>query len=131
MGFDIYISLNMMMCSITGKPFYHGAHPETGAFAAVYGYPDAIVPEELRKYLMGRGRHFVAYTRQVEFDDLGLNVSVDQFLERYPSWEEVYQSDEVSEETLDSWNEENHNAFKKLLEWCLESGFDYRVSWSY
>ena len=121
----------MMICSITGKPFYHGTHADTGAFAAIYGYPDVTVPEELRKYLMGRGRHFVAYTRSLELDDLGLNVSVDQFLEKFPSWEELYQHDEISEETLDYWNEEDHAKFKKLLEWCLESGLDYRVSWSY
>lgn len=131
MGFDIYITLSMMMCNKTGKPFYHGTDPVTGRFAAIYGYPDTVVPENLRKYLIGRGHLFGAYTKQLELDELGFNVGVDQFLGNYPSWEDVMNHEEFRDDELEYWNEDDHENFQKLLKWCVASGLDYHVTWSY
>ena len=126
MGFDIYISLNLHMCPEQGKPFYYKYNQKEKTTEKVYEMPTLDVPKPLRKYLQGRGHLFHAYTDVFNERDV-FEACVEQFLEYYPSWEEVSKHEEVP----DYWDEEDHTNFKKLLEWCSVQDCSFHVSWSY
>lgn len=130
MGFDIYISISFMMCPETGKPyvFRKGAK---GHLERSYDLPVLEVPTHLRKYLVGRGHLFSAYTEDLEAEGMGFSVSVDQFLENLPTWERVQESIYYRDDEPDAWNEDDHNGFKDLLEWCMDQELGFTVSWSY
>ena len=121
MGFDINIEMVLSMCKVTGKPYYLGAN-----FEHIYDIGDIVVPEHLKEYLVGRGPVFHAYTSDFNYENR-YNVSVYEFLEHYPSWEDVHKE----YEDHDYWTEDDHNKFKELLEWCKKQCVDFRVSWSY
>ena len=123
MGFDIHVTLTLLMCEETGKPFYYGVNGK------VYGLPSVEVPPHLIQYLVGRGHHFYSYTKVLEIEDLGFNVSAGTFLRYYPTWEDVTGDEEYSEDN--DWTEDDHNNFKALLEWCENSGYCFNVMWSY
>ena len=127
MGFDILITLDLGMCPETGKPFYYSSEH----FEKVYTLPPIEVPEDLRRYLEGRGRHFHAYTDTFN-DQLVFETTIERFVEEYPSWEDLMVSDEYREDILDcEWTEEDHNTFLKLLKWCMHQPVCFRISWSY
>ncbi len=130
MGFDICITLNLMMCPETGKPFAYGSDPVTGQFTKLYDFSNLVVPEHLRPYLSGRGHLFHAYTDHLQHDNPGLEVDLQEFLEFYPSWEDVQTHSSYDKED-DYWQEEDHTKFKELLEWCAKSPYNFNVCWSY
>ena len=121
MGFDITIEMDLCMCQQTGKPYYYGK-----GFEKIYDISSIVVPEDLREYLVGRGPVFHAYTSEFNYEDR-YDVSVSEFLEHYPSWEEI----KKEYEDHDYWVEDDHNKFKELLEWCEKQRVSFRVSWSY
>lgn len=122
MGFDLFIHLKLTMCENTGKPYYFDK-----SLVKKYDYPEINIPEELRKYLYGRGHFFHAYVDPIEDQDIGFEVDVCEFLDSFPDWKEVTEHDRYD----DYWTEEDHNNFKALLE-CLESlPYPFSVSWSY
>ena len=124
MGFDIKVEMVMSMCTETGKPCYYGKD-ENGFYQRFYTLPNITVPEDLREYLTGRGRHFHTYTRNAELQ-WGLSASVNFLLEKYPSWEEVKRENEGT-----WWTEKDHEGFKKLLQWCDMQDVFFMVTWSY
>lgn len=129
MGFDINIEMVLHMCNKTGKPYYYNYSKEIG-LTRMYEIPSIEVPEHLRKYLVGRGTFFHAYTESFNLQDI-YQTSADQFLEDYPSWTEITTHDSFSEHTLDYWKEDDHIKFKELLKWCVAQGISFQVSWSY
>ena len=129
MGFDINISLNLGMCPETGKPFYYKYNKHVGVIKT-YEIPPIEVPKQLRNYLVGRGHLFHAYTEPFNEREV-FDVSVEQFLEEFPSWEQVMEHEEFRDDIPDFWNEDDHNNFKKLIEWCSVQDCSFRVSWSY
>jgi hypothetical protein len=131
MGFDINVDLCYNMCSETGKPYYYHYDTETKKMLRVYELPQVEVPKELRQYLVGRGHLFFAYTQYFNDNDMGYCISADVFLDHYPSWEEVMEHEEFRDDVPDFWNEDDHNGFKKLLEWCVKQDYCFQVSWSY
>jgi len=124
MGFDLFIHMTMLMDAETGKPFYYGKNGEK-----VYELPVVEIPEELRKYLYGRGHHFHVYTEKFNRKDI-FEVSVSTFLERFPSWRKFEESDYYAEEP-DYWTREDHKNFKKLLKHLESQSPGFTVSWSY
>jgi hypothetical protein len=128
MGFDINVMMELFLCPATGKPFYYGRDKETKKVEKVYELPTLIVPEMMRKYLVGRGHIFHAYTDHFNEKEI-FNVSVDEFLEEYPTWDDVMKCDYYSDEGY--WSEEDHEGFKRLLEWSCQQGVSFRVAWSY
>lgn len=128
MGLDIYVSLSLLMCTTTGKPFYF--RTINGNLESSYEVPTVEVPSHLRKYLIGRGPLFTAYTEGLERDGMGFTVGADRFLESYPEWEDVKESSFYSDEP-GAWSEEDHTGFKELLQWCVDQSFHFTVSWSY
>ena len=128
MGFDINISLVLGMCEETGKPFYYKYNKYTGVQKS-YEIPNVEVPKELRPYLVGRGHIFHAYTKTFNERDV-YETSVEQFLENFPSWDDV-QAHENYEEGECGWTEYDHENFKKLVEWCSVQDCSFRISWSY
>lgn len=142
MGFDFTITLSMGMCPQTGKPFYYGTHPTTGQLARIYDLPDLRVPDNLKDYLYQRGHHMHAYTRRFDERDKPVyDVPVEDFLEGFPAWEQVKQTDwwkdqmfgyeEDAEEDPNCWSLTDHECLLRLLTWCWEQPYDFRVSWSY
>jgi hypothetical protein len=131
MGFDINVEVCFLMCAETGKPFYYHYDEATKKMSRKYEMPSFDVPENLRKYLVGRGHLFHAYTQYFEDNDLGFNVSAETFLENYPSWEEVMEHEEFRDDIPDFWNEDDHIGFKQLLEWCVKQDCSFQLTWSY
>jgi hypothetical protein len=124
MGFDLYIHMNLTMDETTGKPFYYGKNYEK-----IYELPSIEIPEELRKYLYGRGHHFHVYTDKFNRKDI-FEVNVNTFLERFPSWTRFTESD-YYEDDPDWWTREDHKNFKKLLKFLADQPIGFTVSWSY
>lgn len=129
MGFDLFIHMNLMMDDETGKPFYYGSNKETGKTEKVYELPVAEIPEELRKYLYGRGHFFHVYTDKFNRKDI-YHVSVSAFLERFPSWSR-YEDSDYYEDNPEMWTRDDHKNFKKLLKFLELQPMSYSVSWSY
>lgn len=129
MGFDIFITMTLQMCPETGKPYYYKYNKYTGV-NKIYEIPSLEVPQQLRKYLVGRGHFFHAYTDH--FNDREVyDTSVDVFLEEFPTWEDVTGYEAYHEDIPEFWNEEDHENFKKLLQWCSVQDCSFRVVWSY
>ena len=130
MGFDINVEVCFMMCDTTGKPYYYKYDKTTNKMNRVYELPSVEVPEHLRKYLVGRGHLFHAYTEHFNEDGI-FEASVEVFLEHYPDWEQVLEHEEFRDDVPEFWNEEDHNGFKALLEWCVKQYYMFKVTWSY
>jgi len=128
MGFDLFIHMTLHMCPETGKPYYYGYNYEKHS-DKMYELPTVNIPEELRKYLYGRGHHFHVYTDKFNRKDI-FEVSVETFLERFPSWKRFEDSD-YFEDDPEGWTREDHKNFKKLLKFLSEQSIGFTVSWSY
>lgn len=124
MGFDLFIHMTLLMDDATGKPFYYGAGVEK-----IYELPTVNIPEELRKYLYGRGHHFHVYTDKFNRKDI-FEVNVRTFLERFPSWHRFEESDYYQDDP-NAWTREDHKNFKKLLNLLADLPISFTVSWSY
>lgn len=129
MGFDINITMELYMCPASGKPYYLKWNKEQKNYEKIYDIPQLIVPAKMCEYLEGRGHIFHAYTEKFNSEER-YNVSVDEFLEEYPTWADVVDNDLYRDEGY-YWSEEDHEGFKRLLEWCLEQDVPFRVVWSY
>ena len=130
MGFDINICLELQMCPDTGKPFYYTHNQTTRRIEKEYGLPDVQIPIHLRKYLVGRGHLFHAYTSYFNEQDI-FKTDVRTFLEQYPSWDMVIESPYYTDDYEDAWNEGNHIAFEELLQFLVEQNESYTIQWSY
>lgn len=124
MGFDLYIHMSLMLDQATGKPYYYNKD-----FEKVLWIPAIEIPEELKKYLYGRGSHFHVYTEKFNRKNI-YHVSLSAFLERFPSWSRYKKSD-YFEDNPEEWTREDHKNFKKLLKFLEEQPAHYTVSWSY
>ena len=124
MGFDLYIHMSLLMDETNGKPFYFGKNLEK-----VYELPVIEIPQELKKYLYGRGHYFHVYTDKFNRKDI-YHVDVHTFLDKYPSWRRFKESDYYDEEHQD-WTRDDHRNFKKLLEFLSEQNVGFSVCWSY
>jgi hypothetical protein len=124
MGFDLNISTDLMICSDTGKPYFY--IPD-GSRMRIYDLSKLVVPNTYRRFLNQRGSIFHAYTTCVFENDDITNVSVYEFLEKYPSWTDV----KTYDEECTYWTEKDHNEFKTALEWFNKDCIQYRINWSY
>ena len=124
MGFDLNIHVDLLICSDTGKPYFYISD---GSRMRVYDLSKLTVPKEHRRFLNQRGGIFHAYTTRVFENDDITNVSVYEFLEKYPSWTAVKDFDEE----CTYWTEKDHNEFKAALEWFNKVCIMYRINWSY
>ena len=129
MGFDLFIHMTLLMDEGTGKPFYYGTNKETGKTERIFEIPSLEIPEELRKYLYGRGHYFHVYTEKFNRKDI-FEVSVGTFLERFPSWRRFEESD-YFEDDPNGWTHQDHKNFKKLLKFLEDQPIGFTVSWSY
>lgn len=116
------------MCPARGKPYY--IKKVNTRYEKCYEIPDITVPDKICDYLEGRGHLFHAYTDYFNEQDI-FNVSVDEFLEHYPSWEDVQKHDYFRDDIVGYWSEKDHDWFKLLLEWCVKQEVSFRVMWSY
>lgn len=129
MGFDINIIMELYMCPMTGLPYYNRC--VNHAVQKVYGRPAITVPPNLRKYLVGRGKIFAAYTEH--FNKEGCSeIDVAAFLNRFPSWDNIVASEwwTVNGDD-DDWTREDHNRFYELIQWCQNQDVDFHIRWSY
>jgi len=130
MGFDINICVQLLMCPETGKPYYLHWDKEAKKVTKEYSIPTIEIPEQLRKYLVGRGHLFHAYTEYFNERDI-YSTDVRTFQEHYPSWDDVIQNDNYSDDYADAWNEEDHKNFEKLFEFLNDQEVTYTICWSY
>jgi len=130
MGFDLYIQLNLHMCPETGKPYYYGTNKETKRIEKMYELPAIEIPKKYRNYLYGRGHQFHVYTDYFNNNDV-YDVSVNVFLEHFPSWDEFAESEYYTDDDPDAWKQEDHETFHKLLVYLSEQPYPFTVSWSY
>jgi hypothetical protein len=114
----------LLICSDTGKPYFYISD---GSRMRVYDLSKLTVPKEHRRFLNQRGGIFHAYTTNVFENNDITNVSVYEFLEKYPSWTAVKDFDEE----CNYWTEKDHNEFKAALEWFNKDCIEYRINWSY
>lgn len=126
MGFDIYIKLVLHLCRENGKPFFYD-RKEDGDFFKNYEIPDLEIPKQHRRFLQERGRIFHAYTGAFEYNDL-YTIDVEEFLDQFPEWEEVKDSD-YYDENDETWTEEDHDQFKEALTWFSKQKLCFEVSW--
>jgi len=126
MGFDLNIHADLMICSDTGKPYYY-SDDNRSSFTRIYDLSKLIVPKDYRRFLNQRGLIFHAYTTNVFENYNIIDVSITDFLKKYPSWENVKKFDE---ECI-YWTEKDHDEFKKALEWFSNDCIQYRICWSY
>jgi hypothetical protein len=124
MGFDLNIHADLLICSDTGKPYFY--IPD-GSRMRIYDLSKLVVPKEYRRFLNQRGSIFHAYTTCVFENNDITSVSVYEFLEKYPSWEDV----KTYDEECNYWTEKDHNEFKAALEWFNHDYIHYRIDWSY
>ena len=127
MGFDLNIKADLQICSDTGKPYFYIDNGHISPSMRIYDLSKLAVPKEYRQFLNMRGGIFHAYTTNVVEDNNITNMSVYEFLEKYPSWMDVKTYDE--EQTY--WTEKDHNEFKVALEWFGNDCIQYRIDWSY
>jgi len=126
MGFDLNIHATLLICSDTGKPYYY-TNGERGSLMRIYDLSRLVVPKEHRRFLNQRGGIFHAYTTKVFEDYNTIDVSICDFLEKYPSWTDV----KTYDEDCTYWTEKDHNEFKAALEWFNKDCIMYRINWSY
>lgn len=124
MGFDLNIHADLLICSDTGKPYFYISD---GSRMRIYDLSKLTVPKEHRRFLNQRGSIFHAYTTCVFENNDIYNVSVYEFLEKYPSWDAV----KTYDEECVYWTEKDHNEFKAALEWFNKDCIQYRIDWSY
>ena len=123
MGFDLFIRATFLLCRSTGKPYYFASDNSRN-----YDLSVATVPAEYRRMMQLRGGIFHAYTTQMFEDKDMVDVSVSDFLEKFPTWDEVHEYDPE----CDYWTEQEHNDFKDALTWLNANHLvEYRVQWSY
>ena len=127
MGFDINIQMVLMICPYSGKPFYYRKEKNTNELVKVFGIPDITVPEELRRFLSFKNNIMAAYTENLPTN--GLSATVDEFLEYFPTWEDILLGNFFDE--YSHWSQKEHYSFKALLEWCNEQDVCFQVTWSY
>jgi hypothetical protein len=127
MGFDLLIHVQYNLCPETGKPYYYAKK----TFEKVYDLPEIIIPEDLRPYLVGRGKIFHAYIQEFKISDL-FETDAQSFLHYYPLWNEVLKSDWYDETWEGIWDEKDHNAFRELLVHLVNDyTCGFTLSWSY
>lgn len=124
MGFDISISMNLYMCSKTGKPYYLNRNKE---YTKVYDIPSIVVPVEHRRFCADNGHIYAMY---VETAGDILQCEVDTLLEEFPSWNDIV-SDPTYENHEDYWTEVDHDAFHAALSWFSKQDIVFTVNWSY
>lgn len=129
MGFLLYITCNVSICTETGKPYYLKVSAD-GA-KKIYGMPDITVPLEYRRFLQQfGGSYFHAYTTSrmsEEYSHIN-SMSALAFLDQYPPWTDILIDPNYHNE---DWTKKDHDEFKKALEWFSQQEVDYTVNWSY
>ena len=81
------------------------------------------VPVEFRRFIYNRGYIFDKYRYG---DESYLEPSI--ILENFPDWSVIEEGN--TDEDDDSWTEDDHNAFKKAMEWFSAAEI-YIVTWSF
>jgi hypothetical protein len=113
MGFDLHIMLNLLIDENNGLAIVY----KNGA-KNVFDVSEYQVPAQYRRFILQRGHWFHTYVVQFE----GNTISTDELLKHYPDWKDAVVEDD--------WTKEDHDEFKKALEWFAWKG-NYIVTWSY
>jgi hypothetical protein len=96
MGFDLNITCTLNVCKETGKPFFLDRNGARRFDLSQIG----TVPFEYRRFLALRGSVFQEYVQS--FGDT-LSVNAAEFLERFPTWDEL----EIAHDS--EWTSLDHN----------------------
>lgn len=124
MGFDLSIQVRFFICENTGKLYYYGRKN----FDRMYGVPELNIPEEWWIYIKHRGRIFRAYIDAFE-EQNNMSPDITDFEENFPTWEYIKESVEYENGWADEWTENDHNEYKKMVQWLAKQDIPYFVSW--
>jgi len=128
MGFDYVITLELIIDPETGK--IHIGWDYTNTLEKIFYDPEKhAIPENLRKYIYGRGYLFGLYIKSVvdDLDTEPYSIATNDLLDSYPSWEDIQENCEECE----MWTEEDHEGLKSLCQWLKNTGFTANMSYSY
>jgi len=118
MGFNIQINCTLEICPDTGKHFYYNR------FEKIYDMPQ-VIPEQYRKYVSMKGKHFRIYTNLITDD---IVTSVENFVDKYPKWSDIVEDPDYNEDSK-IWNEDKHDQFYDALKWFSKQNICYMISW--
>jgi hypothetical protein len=122
MGFDLFISVSILLCPETGLMYEYNDD-----LTKTYNINNVRVPEHLRRFVKQRGHYLRLYTSRVTDE---YSTGADNFLDKFPEWAEILEDDEY-DDFKDRWTEEDHNLFKETLAWLVGQKVNAIVSWSY
>ena len=116
MGFDVKIIAKVSFTD-EGEPYTHYKFitfegEKLPIVEPVFEIPKP--PEELRPYMNMQGRHWDQF-----FPSTNEYIDIEYLLHNLPDWEDVEEKD-------DDWKEQ-FEAWKKLLEWCLEQDCEFMI----
>jgi len=115
MGFELFITLKLMINKKTGLPYVWGEFMKE----IPYNPSDYIIPEKYRKWLHVDGEQFNAYI--LLFHQETTHVDIETFHESFPSWNDIHKM-------VRGWTEQDHNDFQEAIEWFYERE-NFLVSW--
>ena len=118
MGFEVKIIAKVSFTN-EGEPYTHymfnAYHIDKGeTIIPEYVFEIPKPPEELRPYMNMYGRHWGQF-----FPNTNEYMDIEYLLHNLPDWEDVEEKD-------DDWKE-HFEAWKKLLEWCLEQDCEFMI----
>ena len=122
MGFDLFISVSILLCPETGLMYEYNDD-----LTKTYNINNVRVPEHLRRFVKQRGHYLRLYTSRVTDE---YSTGADNFLDKFPEWAEILEDDEY-DDFKDRWTEEDHNLFKETLAWLVSQKVNAIVSWSF
>jgi hypothetical protein len=126
MGFDLSITLNLLLDPMTGLPFVYGKDSSKQPYVP----SNFEVPVKYRKWVQQRGSIFHYYIKDIINGDTTVpSTDIHTFLEAYPDWDTIMKSKEMYDR-YDDWTETHHNDFMEALRW-FDSKFYFRIEWSY
>jgi len=131
MGFDLFINLNLEIDEKTGLPYVHFIN-DGFLDKKPYDPNEFKIPEKYHKYIEQRGNYFHSYIKK--FDGEIFTARPRDFLDVYPSWEDVKNENELWYDGEDCWDETTHNEFKEFLEWMYSKSqyiSIFEIRWSY
>jgi len=123
MSIDLYIRIVLYVDPDTGLPHVYKRINDK-VEKALYKAEDYKVPTEFCKYFYQHGKHFRYYTAL--FHSLERETTASSFLSTYPNWEDVYR---YKKGVLNDWSEDDHNEFKKALEWFATKDDVFMIHW--
>jgi hypothetical protein len=122
--FGIKIVLKVSIDPQTGLPIVN-YYTNDGSIEQKPFVPiDCKIPEKYTKYIEQHGHHFHSYLRA--FVTNSYKCSIDEFIENYPSWDQLKDDNEYLE---DDWSHSDHLDYRDFMVWMKNSSYEFELEW--